>query len=190
MKVLHKLKREQAALIKRAERLVIDGELPMVATVIKRLIELLPEIQKLHPDITGFWFGMGRGGFKGVAHVLVFEVGEVTEPYDVDGVDLIDYLKDPKSYSYKAEVNDAMYEAAALIDYFVFYEDDNLNLFQSDGLNASTMIDEIRNGVVIFERDEVVTSPFGHEPKGATESSKFFKLLRMLGIPTKFEPQR
>ena len=187
MKTLDKLKKQQVALIDKATTFIYDGELPMVVAVIKRLITLLPQIQKVQPDITGYYFGMGGGWFRGVVH------GYQTEdntPYDMNANDLSDYLGDPKGYDYEANVNAAMYEALELIKYFVFFENDHYNLLQPEGLNASTMIDEIKGDVVIFERDEVVNSPFGHEPKATTENSKFYKMLVKAGIKTQFVPQR
>ena len=142
--------------------------------VIKKIVELFSDVQKIQPKLTGMHFGMGGWSFNGKAtghynDELPENIREIDE-FALRGI-LSEGLN---KYVFTTPLNKEIKETALLADYLVDYS--------GKGLNYSTMIDGIDHRGVIFKREVSPKSPFGHEPKATLIISSLYKNLKKAGV--------
>lgn len=142
--------------------------------VIKKIVALFPQAQKIQPKITGLNFGMGSWGFDGKA-IGHYNDENPIEKTDIDNYTLKRYLIEGNDrFVVTMSVNKELKETAELCEYLVDYSE--------NGLNYSTMIDGVDHRGVIFIREVKPKSPFGHEPKATLLKSSLYKNLKKAGV--------
>lgn len=182
---LDKVKGYQIAALRKVEKELTHKHNWFATIIIGRVLALYPKIKEVQPDITSLWFNMGGWGFMGLINGNY--KGEEDEPVKDNDWDFVDYVLNPDTYTYEAPVNAAIIEIVELCNYFVDCGEDHGHLFAEEGLNFSTMISEIDQDGVIFRREIAPKTPFGHEPLADTEASEFVAMLKLAGIPYRFQ---